>query len=457
MKIITGLLSLIIILLVSSIQDGITQNAQYYYERAVNLKEQKKCSEAIPFFRSAIRLNPFFAEAHHDLAHCYETQKDWRGAEQEFRRSLELSPDNTRYRNCLAAFYHLYALDLLSQHHYESARYYSIESLHVLPTASAFHDLGHTYQALKDYKQSEIAFSDAIKQDPANSHHNFCRGNLYYDTQQFEKAFLDFSVVVSNNKRSANEDEHQSYFHLGMILLNERQDSQSAVNMFEKALSSCKNCELKERYNAQYISTREIVEKQQQHSLDAKQQKYVQSLYQKALALIEVGRYEKAMPLLEEAISLRPDDVQCRSTYDQALRTVNEKKRLASELKLKQYIYYYWTMTAPYLYGLLIALIMCGIFYLLRYKVLLEYFEQRKITHLAQRIMKEEIRKAENTLSRDEAIALREKVAQLVKESSATTKFHDLLKRQEEWHSIIQFMVCDFAKSKEKTDGKSQR
>jgi GWxTD domain-containing protein len=95
------------------------QNAQYYYQQGMQLKEQGKIDEAIKAFRSATARNNKFAEAYYQLGLLYLKKGGLSGkalAEEVLLRARRLETDSTKY---------LYALSEL----FDARMFYSIEAL----------------------------------------------------------------------------------------------------------------------------------------------------------------------------------------------------------------------------------------------------------------------------------------------------------------------------------------
>jgi len=86
-----------------------SQNAEYYYQLGLQLKDENNIDEAIDAFNKAILKNHKFAKAYHQLALCYLRQTDsnvsLKLATDAITEALFLDRDNTEYTITLADIY----------------------------------------------------------------------------------------------------------------------------------------------------------------------------------------------------------------------------------------------------------------------------------------------------------------------------------------------------------------
>src|SRR5271169_3791420 len=95
-------LPLVVTLLLSSCSRDPNVRKQKYFQSGQRYFEKGKYPEAAIQFVNAIKIDPTYAEAHHQLAEtCLQLQK-MQCASQELARSVELQPDNYQARIDLA-------------------------------------------------------------------------------------------------------------------------------------------------------------------------------------------------------------------------------------------------------------------------------------------------------------------------------------------------------------------
>lgn len=67
---------------------------QQYYKSAVSYFEKGKYREAEIQLQNAIKIDPKYADAHYQLAHCYMKLGMWAGVFAELNRAVDLAPRN---------------------------------------------------------------------------------------------------------------------------------------------------------------------------------------------------------------------------------------------------------------------------------------------------------------------------------------------------------------------------
>lgn len=132
---------------------------QRFLQSGIRYYNQGKYKEAGIQFQNAVKIDPRFAEAHLQMAHCYEKLEIWSGAYQELLKTVDIQPDNNAARVELGNL-------LLSAHRYSDAKDQADAILGNDPRnvdgrilrADAFASLGDLNAALREAQiASEIA------------------------------------------------------------------------------------------------------------------------------------------------------------------------------------------------------------------------------------------------------------------------------------------------------------
>ncbi|MBN1547710.1 MAG: tetratricopeptide repeat protein [Syntrophaceae bacterium] len=96
-------------------QQGLAYFKQGFYEHAPRnqgVEAERNYGLAIREFKAAISLDPFYTEAHRNLARVYYVQKNFHGAAEEYQRVTELDPGNLdAYVNLALSLIELNKLD----------------------------------------------------------------------------------------------------------------------------------------------------------------------------------------------------------------------------------------------------------------------------------------------------------------------------------------------------------
>ena len=136
--------------------------ADYYYVSPEYLPVSN--AEAMPKARvaaeKALALDNTLAEAHAVLAGVHGTLFEWDAADREFRRALELKPDDGRTMNW-------YALLLTQMGRYDEAIAQAKRAIVIEPLNLKYNDtLGIVYRSARQYSQAEEQLKKTLDMDP---------------------------------------------------------------------------------------------------------------------------------------------------------------------------------------------------------------------------------------------------------------------------------------------------
>ena len=200
---------------------------RYYW----NKRTDEATNKAIGYFQQAIEKDPQYAMAYVGLAECYVTgdflnrdaapkitaaatkaleidptlgephaalatikdgnEYDWAGAEKEYRRAIELSPN-------YATAYHWLAESLAMQGRFDESFAEFKKALEIDPMSLAIStDLGNAYYVNREYDRAIEHFKKLIEMDPNYVRTHFYLAKVYEEKgmieealQEFEKGFL---------------------------------------------------------------------------------------------------------------------------------------------------------------------------------------------------------------------------------------------------------------------------
>lgn len=141
--------------------------------------------------QKALEIDPQLPEAHIALAYVkiyYDW--DWEGGEKEFRRAIELDPENV-------TAHHLYAYSLILQTRYG-------EAMNELGTALALdpsnlilnRTLGDFYFHMRDYEKAEDQLIKTLEMDPAFNYAHAYLGMVYLQESRCEQAIAELRKEI---------------------------------------------------------------------------------------------------------------------------------------------------------------------------------------------------------------------------------------------------------------------
>ncbi|MEI6306653.1 MAG: tetratricopeptide repeat protein, partial [Deltaproteobacteria bacterium] len=200
------------------------RNSAAFNHLGASFKALGRLEEAEKSYRTAIKLQPDFADVHYNLGNTLVDLKRLKEAENSYRRALYLRPDYAevycnlgsllvdlgcpeeaekacrnaiRYRPEYAkAYYNLgNALHVLER--LEDTEQAYNKALFLQPRfAEAYHNLGNVLIDLKRPLEAKEAFRKSLELDPGNASVYNNLGNLLLDSGQREEALICFKCAV---------------------------------------------------------------------------------------------------------------------------------------------------------------------------------------------------------------------------------------------------------------------
>jgi TolB-like protein/DNA-binding winged helix-turn-helix (wHTH) protein/Tfp pilus assembly protein PilF len=182
----------------------------------------------------ALAIDDSFGEAHAALAHVIELYDwDWQGAEKEYRRALELNPND--------AMAHLWYGEYLQVMGRNEEGIVQLRQAMALDPLNVLHmgELGGLFFTARQYEEANRAFQKALELEPDYSWSHLGFGEIYREHKMYREAIAELEKSVNLSNR--NETSMAS---LGKVL-GDSGRNQEARKILE---------ELKERSKQRYIS-----------------------------------------------------------------------------------------------------------------------------------------------------------------------------------------------------------
>lgn len=253
----------------------------FYYNQAIRESESGAYARAVKYYKKSIALEPS-ASAHYGLGNAYLELKRNREAEFEFRLALAWKRD---FFPAFEALAHLY----LQENSFQQARDILAEAKTACPDngkiegLSALVEFSHLTGLLKEGTEAFMSgdrnrayglLKEAARLDPEYVFTHYLLAYLYFSERNYPlaKVMVDKALQIDVKFYPARRLLGDIYFEEGK---------------FENAAAE---------YNAALASDR----------------RDPALLNSAALTYMNLEKYEKAVPLLEEALSLRPDDINMR-------------------------------------------------------------------------------------------------------------------------------------------------
>jgi tetratricopeptide (TPR) repeat protein len=175
---------------------GGKDNPEVLRVQAYYLESNADYNGAVEAYRRAIEKAPERSYLHLSLGHTQRALKDFSAAIQSYQRAADLFPEDARAEGGLGMAY--YALE-----EYESARAHLERALEIDPNyANGWGQLGWVFYVQKAYDRAQPAFEKAVeleKDAPKNATYRHALGWIYLNTRQYAKARQEFTKALEEN------------------------------------------------------------------------------------------------------------------------------------------------------------------------------------------------------------------------------------------------------------------
>src|SRR5713101_2696826 len=183
----------------------------------------------------ALAIDESLGEAHSALAHVIELYDwDWQGAEKEYRRALELNPNDVMARFWFGEF--LQVMGRNEEGFAQMRQAIALDPLNPNPAA----ELGAQFYTARQYDQARLAFQKVFELEPDNAWAHYGLGWVYSERRMYPEAIAEFVKSVN----LSNRNDEGSLASLGKVLGDSGRKQEA-----RKILK-----ELKERSKHRYVS-----------------------------------------------------------------------------------------------------------------------------------------------------------------------------------------------------------
>ncbi|RME72964.1 MAG: tetratricopeptide repeat protein [Chloroflexi bacterium] len=200
-----------------------------HYCRALDW--EARYAEALDACSCAVELNPNYAEGYAFLAEVYADLGNWRLAESNARKAIELN-----YQSMDAHHNMGYTLEVQGRYR-EAAEFYE-NAIKLAPNLAPLHmDAGRLYQhGLGDYEQAIKHFKQAVKLRPFDPEPYDLLGWAFYQNGEYVRAIEAFEQSISLDPNYVNPFRRETAWgHLGTLYYT-RQNFEKSIEYLKKAV-----------------------------------------------------------------------------------------------------------------------------------------------------------------------------------------------------------------------------
>lgn len=232
------------------------------FNKGVDYVKRDSLQRAIDEFKNSIIIDPSHTEGYKNVAYVNERMENFDGAVKAYEEVLRISPQDT------VIMIHLGRLYMLTKQHEKTIELMD-KVLAIDPdNVDAISQKAMAYDYLEQSDKAFEAYEDALARRPDDPDLRFNFGRLYFMRDDYQNAINQFEKVLEINPDDleSNVNVANSYLSLAQNVLTKYRE------MTDKELSKVPEKEIKEKKN------------------------------------LEKEYYTKAIPYLEKAVQVKPDD-----------------------------------------------------------------------------------------------------------------------------------------------------
>lgn len=311
----------------SSFAAGLSDSAEFYYNKGMQEKAAKHFLVASRYFDKAISFNAKYTQAYLANASVNMEMKQTDKAKANFAKVYELEPGNSIAIKELTHLYfdhrqwnkaielankckdcedadRIIGVSLYEKEDYLQAEQYLQKAVTKSPDdAEALYSLARTEVDLEEYNKAVPYFEKAVRLNPAKSLWAYELGLLYYTNNNYKDAVKLFETALVNNY-NRSDDFNENYGYALLYTGNYDKGEENLMNVYRKKPAN----KIIVRDIAQILYTQKQYDRSLiycQKLMEANPKDGV-ALYQAGLNFIKKGQKEKGQALCDKGIELEP-------------------------------------------------------------------------------------------------------------------------------------------------------
>ena len=186
--------------------------------------------------KNLFEMDSQFASAYFLYGKINVREKNYVEAGTNIRRSIQLDPENEKYRkelkNIIGLNYNDGNLEYKKGNYAKAVEKYDTVLMFDAGYSSAYYMKGIIAKRQRNTKESIEQFSKAINADPTMSTAYYARGNSYLSDRNYDRAIQDFETATSLNPNDA-----KAWTNIGAIELN-RKNYDEVIVVTQKAIEA---------------------------------------------------------------------------------------------------------------------------------------------------------------------------------------------------------------------------
>lgn len=304
-------------------KNGYDSKLHHLEDKVMKLMEDGNYDNALQITLEAIDIYPKSFILLKSLGYIYMMKNDNDQSVYYFERSIEIEESDYSVFNNLGIVYS-------RLNNLEKAKEYYQKSIEIFPNAEAYNNLGKLCVELEDYKNAEIFYNQAIKENDEFSEAYLNLGILFYNTDRIKKAELNYKKSLEINPHLVD-----AYNRLG-ILYCDKFEYKKAEDYYHKGIEIDSSYSMLYNNLARlYMELHRIEEAEQNYRKAIELNKEFKEPYHNlALLLVNTNRKDEAIKIFLKILKDDPENYVTHRLLSKYTKYTAEDKHLKELLDI---------------------------------------------------------------------------------------------------------------------------
>ncbi|KAA3617536.1 MAG: tetratricopeptide repeat protein [Calditrichaeota bacterium] len=305
-----------------------------YYNLGILYFNSKQYKQALNQFNKIIKALPNFDKPYYGRGLIYEKEKKYDLALADFKKVTEFNPNDPK------PFYYMGKISILDKD-YTNARKYLNKSTDINPDyAPAYFEYGNLLTAQKQIRKAIPDYRKAVELDPFNNRYRQTLGEVYYRSQIFYNALIEFQAILSRDPNNAVANFMKGVTIYKQAVLEELVEA--FLDLLDESTNGKKasnESKFKKTTGIDPVKKRKVYDDMVNSFTKASQArpKFMQATFNLALTYLEMGNFNLAEKYFKTTILISPNLIKAHTK----LAEVYEKtKRLPQAIEQYKKVFY---------------------------------------------------------------------------------------------------------------------
>jgi len=305
-----------------------------YYNLGILYFNTKKYKDALNQFNKIIKALPNFDKPYYGRGLIYEKQKKYDLALADFKKVTEFNPNDPK------PFYYMGKISILDKD-YVKAKQYLDKSTDLNPDyAPAYYEYGKLLSAQKQTRKAIPDYRKAVELDPLNNRYRQTLGEVYYRSQIFYNALIEFQTILSRDPNNAVANFMKGVTIYKQAVLEELVEA--FLDLLDEGTNGRKasnESKFNKKTGIDPVKKGKVYEDMVDSFTKASQArpKFMQATFNLALTYLEMGNYNLAEKYFKTTILISPSLIKAHTKLAEVYENT---KRLPQAIEQYKKVFY---------------------------------------------------------------------------------------------------------------------